>query len=149
MYVYGACLFLFICSDCVGVCGMFIVQRPLLKIVDFSLRVLKYVVCLCKGCAGWCRFCLYYNMWSCSCSCMGSMSVSSCRCCMIVYCVHPVAFLNNAFCMTCSLLMLIEDLRGDHIEDVTPTHTTHSISSTAHTYAPRCHPWICGQTPLE
>ena len=25
---------------------------------------------------------------------MGSMSVLSCRCCMFVYCVHPVAVLN-------------------------------------------------------
>ena len=30
---------------------------------------------------------------------------------------------------------------------VTSTHTTHIISSTAPTYAPHCHPWICGQTP--
>ena len=29
---------------------------------------------------------------------------------------------------------------------VTLTHTTHIISSTAPTYAPHCHPWICGQT---
>ena len=29
----------------------------------------------------------------------------------------------------------------------THTHTTHIISSTAPTYAPHCHPWICGQTP--
>ena len=29
------------------------------------------------------------------------------------------------------------------------THTTHIISSTAPTYAPHCHPWICGQTPAE
>ena len=36
---------------------------------------------------------------------MGSVSVSSCRCCMFVSCVHPVAVLNAAFCMTCSLLM--------------------------------------------
>ena len=43
---------------------------------------------------------------------MGSMSVSSCRCCMFVSCVHPVAVLNAAFCMTCSLLMLVEDGRG-------------------------------------
>ena len=27
----------------------------------------------------------------------------------------------------------------------TLTHTTHIISSTAPTYAPHCHPWICGQ----
>ena len=32
--------------------GMFVVYRPLLKIVFFSLGVLKYVVCLCSGCAG-------------------------------------------------------------------------------------------------
>ena len=43
---------------------------------------------------------------------MESMSVSSCRCCMSVPCVHPVAGLNAAFCMTCSLLMLVEDARG-------------------------------------
>ena len=48
---------------------------------------------------------------------MGSMSVSSCRCCMFVSCVHPVAVLNTAFCMTCILLMLVEDARGDHMED--------------------------------
>ena len=38
---------------------------------------------------------------------MGSVSVSSCRCCMFVSCVHPVTVLNAAFCMTCSLLMLV------------------------------------------
>ena len=35
---------------------------------------------------------------------MGSMSVSSCRCCMFVSCVHPMAVLNAAFCMICSLV---------------------------------------------
>ena len=40
---------------------------------------------------------------------MGSVSVSSCRCCMFVSCVHPVVVLNAAFCMTCSLLMLVVD----------------------------------------
>ena len=48
---------------------------------------------------------------------MGSVSVSSCRCCMFVSCVHPVAVLNAAFCMTCSLLMLVEDAIGDHTEE--------------------------------
>ena len=32
---------------------------------------------------------------------------------------------------------------------VTSTHTTHIISSTAPTYAPHYHPWICGQIPPE
>ena len=43
---------------------------------------------------------------------MGSMSISSCRCCMSVFCVHHVAVLNAAFRMTCSLLRLVEDARG-------------------------------------
>ena len=30
---------------------------------------------------------------------------------------------------------------------VTHTYMTHLISSTAPTYAPHCHPWICEQTP--
>ena len=34
---------------------------------------------------------------------MGSMSVSSSRCCTFVSCGHHVAVHNAAFCMTCSL----------------------------------------------
>ena len=48
---------------------------------------------------------------------MGIMSVSSCRCCMFVSCVHPVAVLNAAFFMNFSLLMLVEDARDDHMEE--------------------------------
>ena len=48
---------------------------------------------------------------------MVSMSISSCICCMFVSFVHPVAVLNAAFCMTCNFLMLVEDARGDHIEE--------------------------------
>ena len=47
---------------------------------------------------------------------MGSVRVSSCRC-MFVSGVHPLTILNAAFCMTCSLLMLVEDARGDHMEE--------------------------------
>ena len=43
---------------------------------------------------------------------MGSMSISSCICCMFVSCVHSVAVLNAAFCMTCSLLTLVEHAKG-------------------------------------
>ena len=35
---------------------------------------------------------------------MGSMSVSSCRCCIFVSCVYPLAVLNAAFCMTCGFV---------------------------------------------
>ena len=48
---------------------------------------------------------------------MGIISVSSCKCCMFVSCVHLVAVLNAAFCITCSLLVLVEDARGDHMEE--------------------------------
>ena len=37
------------------------------------------------------------------------MLVSSCKCCVFVSCVHPVAVLNAAFCVICSLFMLVED----------------------------------------
>ena len=48
---------------------------------------------------------------------MESVSVSSCRCRMFVSCVYPVAVLNAAFSMTCSLLMLVEDARDNHMEE--------------------------------
>ena len=62
-------------------------------------------------------FCLNCEAWSCRCSCMGSMSASSYIFCMCVSCVDPVAVLNAAFCMTCSLFMLVQDVRGDHMEE--------------------------------
>ena len=80
---------------CVNVCCVAAVVKPFL-----NLGLLKYVVCLCKGCDGCCIFCLYCDAWICRCSCMGSMSVSSCRCCMFVSCVDHMAVLNTAFCMT-------------------------------------------------
>ena len=42
---------------------------------------------------------------------------SSFVCCMFVSCVHPVAVLNAAFCMTFSLLIRVEDARGDNMEE--------------------------------
>ena len=43
--------------------------------------------------------------------------MSSCIYCMFVSCVHPVVVLSVAFCMTCSLLMMVEDVKGDHMEE--------------------------------
>ena len=40
MYVYGECVFYVHCTDCVRDCG----------------NVLRYVVCLCRGCDGCCVF---------------------------------------------------------------------------------------------
>ena len=90
---------------------------PLVVHQPASPSICPDVMCLCRGCDGCCVFCLYCEVWSCRCSCIGSVSVSSCRCCMFVSCVHPVAVLNAAFCMTCSLLMLVEDAIGDHSEE--------------------------------
>ena len=101
------------CSDCVGVCGSVCCVSSVVEDRGFSLGVLKYVVCLCGGCDGCCVFCLF--SWSCRCLCMER--VSSCRCFMCVSCVHPVTVLTAAFCMTCNLLMPVEDARGDHMED--------------------------------
>ena len=43
---------------------------------------------------------------------MVSVSVSSCTClCLVCILWHA------AFCMTCSLLMLVEDAKGDHMEE--------------------------------
>ena len=51
-------------------------------------------------------FSVYIVTWSCMFLYMENMSVSSCICCMCVSCVHYVAVLNAAFCMTYNLLML-------------------------------------------
>ena len=57
---------------------------------------------------------------------MGSVSVSSCRCCMFVSCFHPVSVHNSALCMTCSLLTLLEDARGDHMEEASILFSGHN-----------------------
>ena len=36
---------------------------------------------------------------------------------MLYVCVHPVAVLNAAFCMTCSLLMQVKEAIGVHTEE--------------------------------
>ena len=84
-------------------------------------------------------FLFYFEAWSCRCSCMGSVSVLSCRCCMFVSCVHPVAVLNVAFCMTCSLLMLVEDASGDHMEEPRQHSLTADTSCCANCVEPAAH----------
>ena len=46
---------------------------------------------------------------------MGSVCVSSCRCCVFVSVVHPVAILSVVFCVVCSLLMFMSYSSGDHM----------------------------------
>ena len=52
---------------------------------------------------------------------MGSVCVSSCRCCVFVSVVHPVAILSAVFCVICSLLMFASDASGDHMVE---THSS-------------------------
>ena len=73
--------------------------------------MLKYVVCLYKGCGGCSvgivmRGAVGARVWE----------FLSCRCCKFVLCVDPVAVLNAALFMTCSLLMQVEDARDDHMK---------------------------------
>ena len=44
----------------------------------------------------------------------GSISVSSCKCCMFVSCVLPVAMHSAVFCSVCSFCMFV-DAMGDHM----------------------------------
>ena len=50
---------------------------------------------------------------------MGRVRVSSCRCCVFVSVVHPVAILSGVFCVICSLLMFVSDASGDHMVRLT------------------------------
>ena len=76
--------------------------------------MLKYVVCLCNGCDGCCVFVCIVTR--------GAVGARVWECFvmqMLYVCVHPVAGRNAAFCMTCRLLMLVEDVRGDHMDHTT------------------------------
>ena len=84
-------VFMFIVVTVWGLWECFCVAAVVKDSGFLSLGVLKYVVCLCKGCDGCCIFFLYCYALSCYCSCMGSMSVSLCRC-MFVSCVYPGQF---------------------------------------------------------
>ena len=107
MYTAHVCFYV-CCSNCVGViCCV----APVVK--DSVFLALEW----CKWCDGCCVFCLYCDVWSCRCSCMRSMSVLLCRCCMFVSCVHSVAVINAEFCITCGLFMLVDDVRNDHMEE--------------------------------
>ena len=53
MYMAHVC-FMYVVVIVWGSVGMVVVYRRLLKIVIYSLVLLKYVVCLCRGCDGSC-----------------------------------------------------------------------------------------------
>ena len=104
MYVYGTCFMSVVVTVWVSV--GYLLSSGRVEDSVLSLGMLKHVVCLCRGCDGCCVFYLHCETWRCRFLCMGSVSVSSCICCMFVSCVHPVAVLNAAFYMACSCVSL-------------------------------------------
>ena len=65
---------------------------------------------------------------------------------------HTLAQLRtNKFPFLKSYLPKSTPKRFHHYYDpsIPSTRTTHTISLTAPTYAPKCPPWICGHTPME
>ena len=46
---------------------------------------------------------------------MGRVCVSSCRCCVFVSVVHPVAILSAMFYVFYSVLMFVSDASDDHM----------------------------------
>lgn len=71
------------------------------------------VVSLCRGCVGSCAFCLSCDACSCRCVLIGRTFVSSCKCCVFVSAVQPVAVRSAVFCIVCSVLMFVFDAMGD------------------------------------
>ena len=55
---------------------------------------------------------------------------------------HPLSHHNHTYTKSTT-----NHIQHHYAPFVTHTHTTHIISSSAPTYAPRCHHWIYGQTP--
>ena len=68
---------------------------------------------------------------------MGSVCVSSCRCCVFVSVVHPVAILSAVFCVICSLLMFVSDASDDHMVE-----TYSSMSLVMALYVGRIVPFV-------
>ena len=95
---------------CVNVCGV-------VCVVVCYLFLTSGCCLLCSVCVGCCDFCLNCDACSWRCSFMGRVCVSSCRCCVFVSVVHPVAILNAVICVICSFLMFVSDASGDHIVD--------------------------------
>ena len=96
---------------------MIVVYLVLLNVTCFlSPGVCSCIVGLCSGCDGCCEFCLICDACSLRCFWSGSFFVSSCRCCVFVYCVHPVAVLNVTFFKYINTFKFVEHARGDHTD---------------------------------
>ena len=93
--------------------GMLVVKFVLLNGVCFmSLGVGGRRVSEWRGWCWCCALCRSIDECSLQCWCIGSISVSSCRCCMLVSAVHPVAVRSAAFCTVCSLVVKLGFIIG-------------------------------------
>ena len=94
VYCVGGCIN--VCSViCVVVCCLFLTSGCYLLCCDV-VGVWDVVI----------FFCLICDACSCRCSFMGRVCVSSCRCCVFVSVILPVAILSAVFCIICSLFRL-------------------------------------------
>ena len=64
---------------------------------------------------GCCNFCHICNACSWRCSFLGSVYVSSCRCCVVASVVRPFAILSAVFCVIFSLLKFVSDASGNRM----------------------------------
>ena len=60
-----------------------------------------------------CAFCLNCDTKSSMYCLIGSMLVSSSKCCVFVSLLHPVAMRSAVFCIVCSMCVLVYDMVGD------------------------------------
>ena len=89
---------------CVNVCGV-------VCVVVCCLFLTPGCCLLCCNVVGVVIFVFIGDACSWRCSFMGSVCISSCRCCVFV----SVAILSAVFCVICSLLIFVSDAIGDHM----------------------------------
>ena len=69
----------------------------------------------CSVCSVYCAFCLSCDACSARCCLMGSMLVSPCRCCALMFREHLVATRSAVFFTVCTLFVFVSDEIGDQI----------------------------------
>ena len=143
MYVYGACLFFMSVVVVVwGSVGKFrCVAADVKDSGILSLGVLKYVVCFVRGVMDVVfSVCIVVRGAVSARVCIGSMSVFVMQMCRLVSCVHPVAILNAAFCMTCSLLMLVKGCKRQPYErDTLQSRSQDCLIGSHECFLPTCY----------
>ena len=75
-----------------------------------SLGCRGYSVNGCSVCSDCCAFCLKCDACSYRCYLIGSMLVSSCKCCVLASLVHPESMPSTVFCIIFSFFAFVSDV---------------------------------------